>query len=78
MKNYDHWKSFVSSGKIDDYLHYIACTKEECTDDLIEIVDKSMHRMEMSMNNKDRDKEGGVVAGINYRDGNGSFSHAGW
>ena len=70
-KNYDYWKSFVSTGKIDDYLHYIACTQEESMDDLIPVVDISMLRMP-------KDKEGGFIAGINYRDGNGSVSHAGW
>lgn len=29
MMNDDYWKSFARTGKIDDYLHYIACTKEE-------------------------------------------------
>ncbi len=69
MKNYDYWKSFVNSGKIDDYLHYLACTKEEYSDEIS--VDTSVHGME-------RDKEGGVVAGIDYRDRNGSVGHAGW
>ncbi len=64
MKNYDYWKNFVSTGKIDDYLNYIACTREESIDDHIKAVD--------------RDKEGGFHAGINYRDGDGSISHAGW
>jgi hypothetical protein len=64
MKNYDYWKTFIKTGKIDDYLNYIACTREECIDELTQYVDK--------------DKEGGMVAGINYRDGNGSVSHAGW
>lgn len=63
MKNNDFWKQFAGSGKIDDYLHYIACTKEESMDDFMPEVDM--------------DKEGGVIAGIEYRDGNGSVSHAG-
>lgn len=33
MKNYDSWKSFIKTGRIDDYLHYIACTKEEGTEE---------------------------------------------
>ncbi len=33
MKNYDYWKSFVNTGKIDDYLHYVACTREEGFDE---------------------------------------------
>jgi hypothetical protein len=62
MKNYDDWKKFVLTGKINDYLNYIACTKEgsieeQCTQS---------------------QKEGGFSAGINYRDGNGSVGHAGW
>lgn len=63
MKNNDDWIRFIRTGKIDDYLHYIACTREEGMEDI--------------MPNADRDKEGGVVAGIPYRDGNGSVSHAG-
>ncbi len=64
MKTYDYWKSFAATGKIDDYLNYIACTREESIDDQSVVVD--------------RDKEGGFHAGINYRDRNGPFSHAGW
>jgi hypothetical protein len=60
----DYWKNFITTGKIDDYLNYIACTREEITDDLNMVVD--------------RDKEGGFHAGINYRDGDGSIGHAGW
>jgi len=64
MKNYDYWKKFIRTGKIDDYLNYIACTREDIIDDIMQIVDS--------------DKEGGISAGINYRDGNGSVGHAGW
>jgi len=64
MKNYDYWKSFVSSGKIDDYLNYIACTQEDSVGELLQAAD--------------RNKEGGFIAGINYRDGNGPVSHASW
>lgn len=71
MKNYEYWKSFVSTGRIDDYLNYIACTREETLDDLPRNVENSMGGME-------RYKEGGAVAGINYRDGNGPVSHANW
>ena len=58
MKNYDDWKRFLKTGKINDYLNYIACTEEK--------------------NHFQTEKEGGSVAGINYRDGNGPVSHAGW
>lgn len=64
MKNYDYWKSFVTSGKVDDYLHYIACTKEESIDDYPQAIDKN--------------KEGGFVASVNYSDRNGPVSHASW
>lgn len=64
MKTYDYWNSFTSSGKIDDYLNYIACTREESIDDQTKVVDS--------------DKEGGFRAGINSRDRNGPISHAGW
>ncbi len=33
MKKYDYWNSFVNTGRIDDYLHYIACTREESMTD---------------------------------------------
>jgi hypothetical protein len=49
MKNYDYWKSFVSSGKIDDYLHYIACTQEESMDEFIQGVDNTLTSMDMSI-----------------------------
>lgn len=64
MKNLDYWKNFISTGKIDDYLNYIACTREE-----------SMEQYSQSL---PREEEGGFHAGNNYRDGNGSVSHAGW
>ncbi|HKL99671.1 MAG TPA: hypothetical protein VJZ06_07175 [Mobilitalea sp.] len=64
MNYYDYWKNFFQTGKIDDYLNYIACTREESFDDYSTVVD--------------REEEGGYRAGINYRDGNGSISHAGW
>lgn len=64
MKNYDIWKKFVNSGKIDDYLNYIACTREEIAED-----------MEPCISNE---KEGGCIAGINYSNGNGSIGHASW
>lgn len=63
MKNYDYWTTFSQTGKIDDYLNYIACTSEKSMDECIII---------------DKDKEGDLRAGINYSDGNGSISHAGW
>ena len=71
MKNYDYWKSFIKTGKIDDYLHYIACTQEEVSEEFLPSVESSMKSME-------KNKEGGVVAGINYRNGDGSVGHAGW
>jgi hypothetical protein len=64
MKNYDDWKQFIQTGKINDYLNYIACTRE-CN---IEEMDKLTQSA----------KEGGYRAGINYRNGNGSVGHAGW
>jgi hypothetical protein len=53
MKNYDFWKSFINTGKIDDYLHYIACTQEESMEELIQVADKSMHGIDISMMSKD-------------------------
>jgi hypothetical protein len=41
MKNYEYWKDFVSSGKIDDYLHYIACTREDVSDEPVKGRDHS-------------------------------------
>ena len=41
MKNYDYWKSFVNTGKIDDYLHYVACTREEIFDESTKRADTS-------------------------------------
>ncbi len=32
MKNYDYWNDFARSGRIDDYLNYVACAREEDTD----------------------------------------------
>ena len=66
MKNYDDWKRFVKTGKVNDYLHYIACTEESVKSDFEEL------------NHFQTDKEGGSVAGINYRDGNGPVSNASW
>ncbi|NLK75462.1 MAG: hypothetical protein GX288_09270 [Clostridiales bacterium] len=34
MKNCDYWKRFFNTGKIDDYLSYIACTREESSEEL--------------------------------------------
>lgn len=64
MKKSDYWKSFTSTGRIDDYLHYTACTREEGSDELI---------LDM-----DRSKEGGLSAGIDYSDGDGFVGHASW
>lgn len=63
MRNYDYWSNFTRSGKIDDYLSYIACTSEKCMEE-----EGTSPRIE----------EGEYRAGINYRDGNGPISHAGW
>lgn len=64
MKNYDYWRDFAKTGKIDDYLNYIACTMEESLEELVQVVNS--------------EEEGGFHAGINNRDGNGTISHAGW
>lgn len=64
MINKDYWNSFISSGKINDYLHYIACTQEEGTDEPARVLN--------------REKEGGLIAGINYSDGDGFVGHASW
>jgi hypothetical protein len=64
MKNCDYWKNFIVTGKIDDYLNYIACARETETEDI--------HPVEAV------DKEGELSAGIDYNDGNGSVGHASW
>lgn len=51
MKNYDYWKNFVRTGKIDDYLHYIACTQEENFDDFLQCIDISQQSADISMEN---------------------------
>ena len=28
MKSIDYWKDFIRTGRIDDYLNYIACTRK--------------------------------------------------
>ena len=64
MKNYDYWNCFIKSGKIDDYLNYIACTREEIMEESDQLSSK---------------EEGGFHAGvINKCDGNGTISHASW
>ncbi len=72
MKNYDYWKSFAETGRIDDYLHYIACTREDNWDSPMMSEDK------LEGYGQGTEKEGGFIAGINYRDRNGSIGHAGW
>jgi hypothetical protein len=52
-KNYDSWKSFVNTGKIDDYLHYIACTQEESMEELVQGVETSTSSMDISMTKMD-------------------------
>jgi hypothetical protein len=69
MKNCDYWKRFARTGSIDDYLNYIACTREDLLEDPVMGNINTPRGME---------KEGGFVAGINYRDGNGSVGHAIW
>ena len=64
MKDYDDWKKFITTGKINDYLNYIACTQECNTQEMNNFAQSS--------------KEGGFNAGINFRNGNGSVGHAGW
>lgn len=64
MKNYDYWRDFVQTGKIGDYLNYIACTREESFKDYDSVVNSK--------------EEGGFHAGSNNSDGNGSIGHAGW
>lgn len=84
MKDYDYWKSFISTGKIDDYLHYSACTQEEGTDDFVQSRDVSSQGMNISMLGIENSmasiegKEGGMGAGIYYSNGDGSIGHAGW
>jgi hypothetical protein len=64
MKNYDYWRDFAKTGRIDDYLNYIACTREESFEGYDNVVSSK--------------EEGGFHAGINNSDGNGSIGHAGW
>ena len=64
MKNYDYWKSFAKTGRIDDYLHYIACTREEIMDDTAQAADSSSQGLDISAECMKRDKEGGFFAGI--------------
>ncbi len=71
MKNYDYWNSFARTGNINDYLNYIACTQEEFGEETIQPRD-------VSKKSVGKNKEGGLIAGINNSDGNGSISHASW
>jgi hypothetical protein len=64
MKNCDYWKSFIMTGRVDDYLNYIACTKETEMEDLGE--------------SGATDKEGDFSVGIDYNDGNGFVGHVSW
>jgi hypothetical protein len=75
MKNFDSWKRFINTGKVDDYLNYIACTREDTgfPDMQVEFAQEIQPELLSKAN-----KEGGAVAGINYRDGDGSVSHASW
>ncbi|HHV12534.1 MAG TPA: hypothetical protein GXX75_19860 [Clostridiales bacterium] len=75
MKNFDYWKRFVNTGKVDDYLNYIACTREEAEFPEFQLeFGEEIHPERPGIEYK----EGGAVAGINYRDGNGPVGHAGW
>ena len=74
MKNYDYWSSFTNTGKIDDYLHYIACTREDCSENPIQntpVMGKAQYQF------LGKRKEGGLIAGINCCDRDGSIGHAG-
>lgn len=68
MKNYDYWKDFARTGRIDDYLNYVACAREEDAD-TSGFADQGPGAAF---------KEGGTIAGINNGDGNGPVGHAGW
>ena len=63
MKNYDYWNRFCKTGKVNDYLNYIACTKEEGIPEGLVI---------------DKDEESDISVSINYRNRDGSIGHAGW
>lgn len=63
MKNNDYWMRFFKTGRIDDYLHYIACTREESADEIAVM---------------DIDKEGGAIASNDLCDGDGPVGHADW
>lgn len=60
----EYWESFFRTGKIDDYLNYIACTREEGMEDYDKLANSN--------------EEGGYHAGTNSRDGDGIVDHAGW
>lgn len=60
----EYWNNFVKTGKIDDYLNYIACTREESLDEYDQVVSSK--------------EEGGFRAGTSSRDGDGIIGHAGW
>lgn len=66
MENYDYWESFARTGKIDDYLHYIACTREDSSSGSYGLSHKDgvKNNVEDTMKSLDNDKEGGTVAGI--------------
>ncbi|HHU72298.1 MAG TPA: hypothetical protein GXZ21_09755 [Clostridiales bacterium] len=67
MKNYDVWKKFVRTGSINDYLDYIACTKDMCSNETSALYLGICE-----------DKEGDIHAGIDYGNGNGSVGHTSW
>ena len=62
MKNNDYWEKFSKTGKVNDYLNYIACTREEIDSELLVM---------------GKDEESDIRAGIDYGDGDGSIGHAG-
>lgn len=59
-----YWENFVKTGRIYDYLNYIACTRDE--------------NMEDYESTAKGTEEGGFSAGIDGRDGDGTVSHADW
>lgn len=67
MKNYDGWKKFVRTGNINDYLDYIACTNDVCSD-VTSVLYQGVRE----------GKEGDFHAGIDYGNGNGSVGHTSW
>lgn len=72
MKNYDGWKKFIRTGNINDYLDYIACTNEVCSDEGFIYETSRLDQVVCES------KEGELHAGIDYGNGNGSVGHTSW